>query len=155
MRRRRAARRTVPPDPKYGNPLVQKLINIVMERGKKSLAERIVYNAFAIAAEKIGKDSLEVFKQAVENVRPLLETKSRRVGGATYQVPVSVRLDRGQSLAIRWMRTFAKSKKGAPMERKLADEIVDAYNKTGASMRKREDAHKMAEANRAFAHYRW
>ena len=155
MRRRRAARRTVPPDPKYGTPLVQKFINIVMERGKKSLAERIVYNAFAIAGEKIGKDSLEVFKQAVENIRPLLETKSRRVGGATYQVPVSVRLDRGQGLAIRWMRTFARSKKGAPMEKKLADEIVDAYNKTGSSIRKREDTHKMAEANRAFAHYRW
>lgn len=155
MRRRRAARRTVPPDPKYGNPLVQKLINIVMERGKKSLAERIVYNAFAIAGEKTGKDSLEVFKQAVENARPLLETKSRRVGGATYQVPVSVRLDRGQSLAVRWMRTFANSKKGAPMEKKLADELVDAYNKTGSSIRKREDTHKMAEANRAFAHYRW
>lgn len=126
-----------------------------MERGKKSLAERIVYNAFAIASEKIGKESIEIFKQAIENVRPLLETKSRRVGGATYQVPVSVRLDRGQSLAIRWMRTFAKSKKGAPMEKKLAGEIVDAYNKTGASIKKREDAHKMAEANRAFAHYRW
>ena len=155
MRRRRAARRTVSPDPKYGSILVQKLINIVMERGKKSLAERIVYNAFAIVGEKTGKEPLEAFKQAVENVRPLLETKSRRVGGATYQVPVSVRLDRGQGLAFRWMRAFAKSKKGAPMEKKLADEIVDAYNKTGASLRKREDTHKMAEANRAFAHYRW
>ena len=155
MRRRRATRRTVPPDPKYGNTLVQKFINIVMERGKKSLAERIVYNALAMVGEKTGKESLEAFKQAVENVRPLLETKSRRVGGATYQVPVSVRLDRGQGLAFRWMRTFAKSKKGAPMEKKLADEILDAYNKTGASIRKREDTHKMAEANRAFAHYRW
>lgn len=145
----------MPPDPKYGNPLVQKMINMVMERGKKSLAERIVYNAFAIAGEKTGKDPLEVFKQAIENVRPLLETKSRRVGGATYQVPVSVRMDRGQSLAVRWMKTFAKGKKGAPMARKLADEIVDAHNKTGASIRKREDAHKMAESNRAFAHYRW
>jgi small subunit ribosomal protein S7 len=126
-----------------------------MERGKKSLAERIVYNAFAILGEKTGKDPLEVFKQAVENVRPLLETKSRRVGGATYQVPVSVRMDRGQGLAIRWMRTFAQGKKGAPMERKLADEMLDAYNKTGAAVRKREDTHKMAESNRAFAHYRW
>jgi len=155
MRRRRATKRTVPPDPKYDNTLVQRLINVVMERGKKFLAERIVYNAFAIAAEKVGKDALEIFKQAVENVRPLLETKSRRVGGATYQVPVSVRMDRGHGLAIRWMQTFAKAKKGAPMEKKLADEIVDAYNKTGASMRKREDTHKMAESNRAFAHYRW
>ena len=155
MRRRRASKRTVSPDPKYGNPLVQKFINIVMERGKKSLAERIVYNAFKLAGEKAGKDPLEVFKQAVENARPLLETKSRRVGGATYQVPVSVRVDRGQSLAIRWMRTFARGKKGTPMAQKLAGEILDAYNKTGSSMRKREDTHKMAESNRAFAHYRW
>ena len=155
MRRRRAAKRTVPPDPKYGNPLVQKLINMVMERGKKSLAERIVYDTFAVVGEKTGKEPLEVFKQAVENVRPLLETKSRRVGGATYQVPVSVRVERGQSLALRWIKTFAKGKKGAPMQQKLAQEILDAYNKTGPSMRKREDAHKMAESNRAFAHYRW
>lgn len=126
-----------------------------MERGKKSLAERIVYSAFAIAGEKTGKEPLEVFKQAVENVRPLLETKSRRVGGATYQVPVSVRVDRGQSLAFRWMKAFAKARKGTPMTQKLAAEILDAYNKTGSSMRKREDAHKMAESNRAFAHYRW
>jgi len=135
--------------------LVQKFINIVMERGKKFLAERIVYNAFAILGEKTGKDPLEVFKQAVENARPLLETKSRRVGGATYQVPISVRLDRGQGLAVRWMQAFARGKKGAPMERKLADEILDCYNKTGATIRKREDTHKMAESNRAFAHYRW
>ena len=155
MRRRRAAKRTVSPDPKYGNQLVQRLINVVMECGKKSLAERIVYNAFAIAGEKTGKDPLEVYKQAIENVRPLLETKSRRVGGATYQVPVSVRLDRGQGLAVRWIRTFARNKKGAPMQKKLADEITDAYNKTGASIKKREDIHKMAESNRAFAHYRW
>lgn len=134
---------------------MQKLINIVMERGKKSLAERIVYSSFAIVGEKTGKDSFEVFKQAVENVRPLLETKSRRVGGATYQVPVSVRLDRGQSLALRWIKTFAKGRKGVPMQQKLAQEILDGYNKTGSSMKKREDTHKMAEANRAFAHYRW
>ena len=155
MRRRRAFKRTVSPDPKYASPLVQKLINTVMECGKKSLAERIVYNAFNLAGTKVGKEPMEVFKQAIENVRPLLETKSRRVGGATYQVPVSVRVDRGQSLAIRWLKAFARGKKGAPMEKKLADEIVDAFNKTGASMRKREDTHKMAESNRAFAHYRW
>ena len=119
------------------------------------MSERIVYTSLKLAGEKLGKEPLEVFKQAVENARPLLETKSRRVGGATYQVPVSVRLERGQGLALRWMRTFAKGKKGAPMERKLADEIVDAYNKTGAAVRKREDTHKMAESNRAFAHYRW
>ena len=155
MRRRRAPKRTVSPDAKYGTVLVQRLINMIMERGKKSIAERIVYNAFAVLGEKTGKDPLEVFKQAIENARPLLETKSRRVGGATYQVPVSVRLDRSQSLAIRWMKTFARGKKGAPMEKKLSTEILDAYNKTGATMRKREDTHKMAESNRAFAHYRW
>ncbi|MBI2167427.1 MAG: 30S ribosomal protein S7 [Candidatus Omnitrophica bacterium] len=155
MRRRRAAKRRVAPDAKYGSTLVQKMINIVMERGKKSLAERIVYGAFQAAAEKTGKDAFEVFKQAVENARPLLETKSRRVGGATYQVPVSVRMDRSQGLALRWMRIFALKRKGAPMQQKLAQEIIDAYNKTGASMKKREDTHKMAEANRAFAHYRW
>ena len=155
MRRRRAPKRTVSPDAKYGTVLVQRLINMIMERGKKSIAERIVYNAFAILGEKTGKDALEVFKQAIENARPLLETKSRRVGGATYQVPVSVRLDRSQSLAIRWMKSFARGKKGAPMEKKLSTEILDAYNKTGATMRKREDTHKMAESNRAFAHYRW
>ena len=128
---------------------------MIMERGKKSIAERIVYNAFGVLGEKTGKDPLEVFKQAIENARPLLETKSRRVGGATYQVPVSVRLDRSQSLAIRWIKTFARGKKGAPMEKKLSVEILDAYNKTGATIRKREDTHKMAESNRAFAHYRW
>ena len=143
------------PDPKYGNTLVQRLINVIMEKGKKSIAERIVYNAISMVGEKIGKEPLEVFKQAIENARPLLETKSRRVGGATYQVPVSVRLDRGQSLALRWMKNFSREKKGAPMEKKLSDEILDAYNKTGATIRKREDTHKMAESNRAFAHYRW
>ena len=143
------------PDPKYGNTLVQRLINVIMEKGKKSIAERIVYNAISMVGEKIGKEPLEVFKQAIENARPLLETKSRRVGGATYQVPVSVRLDRGQSLALRWMKNFSRKKKGAPMEKKLSDEILDAYNKTGATIRKREDTHKMAESNRAFAHDRW
>ena len=126
-----------------------------MRRGKKSLAERIVYSTFAMIGEKTGKDPLEVFKQAVENARPLLETKSRRVGGATYQVPVSVRVDRGQGLALRWMRAFSMERKGAPMQQKLTQEILDAYNKTGSSIRKREDTHKMAESNRAFAHYRW
>lgn len=155
MRRRRASKREVAPDPKYGNVLVQKFINIVMERGKKSLAERIVYNALTAVGEKTGKEPLEVFKQAVENVRPLLETKSRRVGGATYQVPLSVRMDRGQGLALRWIRSFAKGRKGQPMQQKLATEILEAFNKAGSAVRKREDTHKMAESNRAFAHYRW
>ena len=131
------------------------MINMVMERGKKSISESIVYEAFDVLKEKTGKEPLEVFKRAVDNVRPLLETKSRRVGGATYQVPVNVRSDRGNTLALRWMRAYAKGRKGKPMHQKLADEILDAYNKTGASFKKREDTHKMAESNRAFAHYRW
>ena len=155
MRRRRAPKRKIEPDPRYGDLLVSKLINIVLERGKKSLAERIVYGALDILKEKTGKDPLEVFKQALDNARPLLETKSRRVGGATYQVPVSVRPDRGNTLAMRWMRGFARDKHGSPMRQKLASEIMDAFNKTGAAVKKREDTHKMAESNRAFAHYRW
>lgn len=155
MRRRRAPKRKILPDPIYSNLLVAKMINIVMERGKKAVAENILYGAFGVLKEKTGKDPLEVFKQALENSRPLLETKSRRVGGATYQVPVSVRMDRGNGLAMRWMRTFARGRHGAPMREKLANEILDAYNKTGAAVKKREDTHKMAESNRAFAHYRW
>lgn len=139
----------------YKDLLVGKMVNIVMERGKKSLAERIVYGAFKILAEKTGKDALEVFKQALENSRPLLETKSRRVGGATYQVPVSVKAERGQSLAMRWIRMFARDRKGKPMTEKLAEELLNAYNKTGAAIKKREDVHKMAESNQAFAHYKW
>ena len=155
MRRRRAKKREIEPDPRFGDLLVSKMINMVMERGKKSLSEGIVYGALDVLKEKTGKEPLEVFKRAVENVRPLLETKSRRVGGATYQVPVNVRTDRGNTLAMRWMRSFAKGRKGKPMHLKLADEIMDAYNRTGAAYKKREDTHKMAESNRAFAHYRW
>jgi small subunit ribosomal protein S7 len=131
------------------------MINVIMECGKKSLAERILYDSFGIMKEKTGKEPLEVFKQALENSRPLLETKSRRVGGATYQVPVSVRPERGSTLAMRWMRDFARARHGAPMQEKLANEILDAFNKTGGAVKKREDTHKMAESNRAFAHYRW
>lgn len=155
MRRRRAPKRHIDPDPRYGNLLIAKLINIVMERGKKSLAERIVYDALDIVKEKTGKEPLEVFRQAADNVRPLLETKSRRVGGATYQVPVSVPEDRSYSLALRWLRSFSRERTGKPMHEKLAQEIIDGYNKTGSSIKKREDIHKMAESNRAFAHYRW
>ncbi len=155
MRRRRAPKRRILPDPKYKNLLVAKMINILLECGKKSLAERILYGSFDIIKDKSGKDPLEVFKQAVDNARPLLETKSRRVGGATYQIPVSVKSDRSSSLALRWLRTFARDKKGKPMEEKLAAEIMDAYNKTGAAIKKREDVHKMAESNQAFAHYKW
>ncbi len=155
MRRRRAKKRQIDADPRYNDLLVSKLINIVMESGKKSVAEGVVYGAFEVLKEKTGKEPLEVFKRSIENVRPLLETKSRRVGGATYQVPVSVRPDRSNGLALRWMRLSAKSRKGKPMRVKLAEEILDGYNKTGAAYKKREDTHKMAESNRAFAHYRW
>ncbi len=155
MRRRRAKKREVLTDPKYNDILVAKLINIVMKMGKKSLAQRIVYGALDRLQEKTGKEAMEVFRKSIDNVRPLLETKSRRVGGATYQVPINVRPDRGSSLALRWIQTFAKGRKGKPMMEKLADEILDGYNKTGASFKKREDTHKMAESNRAFAHYRW
>ncbi len=155
MRRRRAKKRLIDPDPRFQDLLVSKMINMVMERGKKSLSERIVYGALDVLKEKTGKEPLEVFKRAIDNVRPLLETKSPRVRGATYQVPVSVRPDRGNTLAIRWIRNYAKARKGKPMSQKLADEMLDAYNRTGSSVKKREDMHKMAESNRAFAHYRW
>ena len=155
MRRRSAPKRKILPDPIYGDKLVAKLINIVMERGKKSTAQGIVYGALEIVKEKTGKEPLEVLKQAIDNVRPLLETKSRRVGGATYQVPLSVRPDRGYTLALRWMRMYSRARKGKPMRVKLAQEILDSYQKTGSSVKKREDIHKMAESNRAFAHYKW
>ncbi len=155
MRRRRAKKREILPDPQFGDLMVAKMINIVMERGKKSTAEGIVYGAFEILKEKTGKEPLEVFKKCIDNVRPLLETKSRRVGGATYQVPISVRPERGNTLAMRWIRLFARARKGKPMRTKLAEEFLDGYNKTGSSFKKREDVHKMAESNRAFAHYRW
>lgn len=155
MRRRRAPKRQIDPDPIYHDLLVSKFVNIILQQGKKAIAEKIVYGALNVLKEKTGKNPLDVFKQAVENVRPLLETKSRRVGGATYQVPVSVRPDRSNTLALRWVRAFAKARKGKPMTIKLAEEIMDAYNKTGSSFKKREDMHKMAESNRAFAHYRW
>ena len=145
----------IDPDPRYGDLLIAKFINIVMECGKKSIAERIVYDALDIIKEKTTKEPLEVFRAALDNVRPLLETKSRRVGGATYQVPVSVSEDRGYSLALRWIRSYSRERKGKPMHEKLAQEIIDGFNKTGPSVKKREDMHKMAEANRAFAHYRW
>ena len=155
MRRKRAQKRLIDPDPRYGDLLIAKFINIVMECGKKSIAERIVYDALDIVKEKTSKEPLEVFRAALDNVRPLLETKSRRVGGATYQVPVSVSEDRGYSLALRWIRSFSRERKGKPMHEKIAQEIIDGFNKTGPSIKKREDMHKMAEANRAFAHYRW
>lgn len=155
MRRRRAEKRMVTPDPKYKNTTVSRFINVVMKEGKKAVAERIVYKAFDIMAEKTGKPAMEVFQKAMDNSRPLLEIKPRRIGGATYQVPVEVRPERGVSIAMRWIRNFARTKKGKPMEIKLADELLDAYKGEGSAVKKRDDTHKMAEANKAFAHYRW
>lgn len=155
MRRRRAPKRKITPDPRYQDKLVAKLINIIMSDGKKSTAEKIVYGAFDIVGEKTGKNPIDVFRQSLENVRPQLETKSRRVGGATYQVPISVSEERSFALAFRWIQGFSANKKGRPMHQKLAQEILDAFEKTGAAFKKREDTHKMAESNRAFAHYRW
>ncbi|MFH1776179.1 MAG: 30S ribosomal protein S7 [Candidatus Omnitrophota bacterium] len=155
MRRRRAEKREVLPDPKYKNKLVSKLINMIMKKGKRSLAEHIVYGAFDIIAEKTKKNPLEVFQKALENVRPLLELKPRRVGGATYQVPIEVKQERGMALALRWVQSYAKLKKNRPMQERLAMEILDAYKREGASVKKKEDTHKMAEANKAFAHFRW
>ncbi len=155
MRRRRAEIRQVPPDPVYGDVLVAKLINKVMWDGKKTTAQKIVYGAFDIIREKTKKDPLEVFKQAVENVKPVLEVRPRRVGGATYQVPIEVQEPRRTSLALRWIVEAARARKGRPMKEKLAEEIIAAYNNTGTAIKKKEDTHRMAEANRAFAHYRW
>ncbi|MBI3252717.1 MAG: 30S ribosomal protein S7 [Candidatus Omnitrophica bacterium] len=156
MRRRRAARRDVLPDPKFNNKTISRFVNMLMEEGKKWNAERIVYGSLDIVAQKTQKaDPIEVLTKAIDNVRPLLELKSRRVGGATYQIPVEVRGDRGASLALRWIRNAARSRKGKPMQQRLADEILDAYHGQGTAVKKREEIHKMAEANRAFSHYRW
>jgi len=154
-RRRRPTKREILPDPKYHNKLVAKFINNLMRNGKKSVAERILYDALDIIQEKTGKNSLEVFEKAIENSRPLLEVKSRRVGGATYQVPVEVPMDRGIALAMRWLISFAKSRSEKTMAEKLAAELMAAYKKEGATIKKREDTHRMAEANKAFAHFRW
>jgi len=156
MRRRRAEKRQQIPDPKFNSKVLSKFMNMVMERGKKSLAEKIVYGALEIIKGKVkDKDPLEVFMQALENVRPLLEVKSRRIGGATYQVPLEVKVDRSQFMAMRWIRDFARQQKGKQMAERLADELLNAYKKEGPAMKKREDTHRMAEANKAFAHYKW
>ena len=155
-RRRRAIKREMLPDPVFGNIVVNRFINKLMNRGKKSVAEGIFYRALNNIKEKTKEpEPMKTFLKALDNVKPLLEVKSRRVGGATYQVPVDVSPDRRTSLAIKWMVQFAKGKKGKPMDVKLADEIIDAAKGTGASVKKKEDTHKMAEANRAFAHYKW
>lgn len=154
-RRGTIGKRDVPRDPIYNNKVVTKLINQVMRDGKKSIAEKICYNAFEIIREKTGKPPVEVFEQAMKNVMPVLEVKARRVGGANYQVPVEVRPERRQTLGIRWLTKYARERGGKSMEEKLASEIMDAANNTGGAVKKKEDTHKMAEANKAFAHYRW
>jgi small subunit ribosomal protein S7 len=155
-RRNSAVKRDVLPDPVYKSKLVTKLINQVMTDGKRGLSQKIVYGAFDLVKEKLGLDPLDVFNQALENTKPLLETKGRRVGGATYQVPMEIRPERRQTLAIRWMVTFARKRNGErTMVNRLAGEIIDAYNNTGASVKRKEEMHRMAEANKAFAHYKW
>ncbi len=154
-RRRRAIKRDVLPDPKFGSKLVTKFINVMMLKGKKGVSETIFYRSMDIIKEKTQKDPVEVFVQALENVKPLVEVKSRRVGGATYQVPVEIRPERRQALAIRWIITNSRSRSEKAMYQKLAGELMDAYNNTGVSIKKKEDTHKMAEANKAFSHYKW
>lgn len=149
------AKRDVLPDPIYNNKVVTKLINNIMLDGKKGVAQRIVYGAFERVAQETGKDALEVFNDAMNNIMPALEVKSRRIGGATYQVPIDVRPDRRQTLALRWITLYSRKRGERTMEERLAKEIMDAANNTGASVKKKEDMHKMAEANKAFAHYRW
>jgi small subunit ribosomal protein S7 len=148
-------RREVAPDPKYGSRLVAKFINSMMLRGKRSLAERMMYGALDVMGERTKQDPLKLFKQAVDNVKPALEVKSRRVGGSTYQVPVEVRPERRSSLSMRWIVGFARRRPEKTMRERLAAELLDAANNRGASVKKREDTHRMAEANKAFAHYRW
>ena len=149
------AKREVMPDPIYNSKVITKLINKVMWDGKKVTAQKIVYGAFGIVAEKTGREALDAFQQALDNVTPALEVKARRVGGATYQVPMEIRADRKQSLAIRWLVEYARKRNEHSMEARLAGEIMDAINGQGGAFKKKEDTHRMAEANKAFAHYRW
>ncbi len=149
------AKREVLPDPIYKDVVVTKLINNIMLDGKKGVAQKIVYDAFEIVHDKTGKDALDAFKEAMDNIMPVLEVKARRVGGATYQVPMEVRPERRQTLGLRWLTLYSRSRNEKTMKERLANEIMDAINGTGGAVKKREDTHKMAEANKAFAHYRW
>ena len=155
MRKRRATKRDVLADPIYNSKVVTKLVNHIMKDGKKGTAQNIIYDAFDIVKEKTGEEAMVVFEKAMNNIKPALEVKSRRVGGANYQVPVEVKPDRAQALAFRWLAQYARLRNGHSMAENLANEIIDASNGTGASVEKKEDTHKMAEANKAFAHYRW
>lgn len=154
-RRKRATKRKVLPDPKYNSVLVTKFINGLLNDGKRSVAEKIFYRAVDITIEKTSVDGIEVFEKAIQNVKPILEVRSRRVGGATYQVPVEIRPDRQQALAIRWIIFYARSRSEKTMAERLANEFLAASNKEGTAIKKREDTHKMAEANKAFAHFKW
>jgi small subunit ribosomal protein S7 len=154
-RRREVPKRQILPDPKFGSEILAKFMNVVMLDGKKAVAEKIVYGALDIVAERSKLDPVEVFSQALENIRPMVEVKSRRVGGATYQVPVEVRPNRQNALAMRWMVEAARKRGGKSMGVRLADEVLDAVEKRGAAFKKREDVHRMAEANKAFSHFRW
>jgi small subunit ribosomal protein S7 len=154
-RRRVAEKKEILADPKYNNRLVSKFINVIMKDGKKSTGEKTCYGAFDVIKKKTGSDPLKVFKTAIENVKPLVEVKPRRVGGATYQVPVEIRTPRRIALAFRWIINYSRGRTEKTMQEKLAGELLDAFNNTGSSIKKKEDTHKMAEANKAFAHYRW
>ncbi|MCL2857297.1 MAG: 30S ribosomal protein S7 [Oscillospiraceae bacterium] len=154
-RRGTIAKRDVLPDPLYKSKLVTRLINSIMLDGKKGVSQKIVYGAFDIVKEKTGKDPLDAFETAMENIMPVLEVKARRVGGATYQVPIEVRAERRQTLGLRWLTSYSRNRNEKTMRERLAGEIMDALNSTGGACKKRDDTHKMAEANRAFAHYRW
>ncbi|MFO8241038.1 MAG: 30S ribosomal protein S7 [delta proteobacterium ML8_D] len=154
-RRREIPKRIIAPDPKYKNTLISKFINGLMREGKKSVSRRIFYDAMEIVERHSKEEPVKVFEQAMENIKPVLEVRSRRVGGATYQVPVEVRTDRRQALAIRWLVGFSKKRGEKSMAQRLAGELLDAYNKRGMAFKKKEDTHRMAEANKAFAHYRW
>ena len=154
-RRGQTAKRDVLPDPLYNSKMVTRLINNIMYDGKKGVAQKIVYGAFDIVREKTGKEPLEAFEQALENIMPVLEVKARRVGGATYQVPMEVRPERRQTLGLRWLTTYSRSRSERTMRERLAGEIMDALNGAGGACKKRDDTHKLAEANKAFAHYRW
>ena len=154
-RRKVVVKREVLADPQFGDRLVSKFIGLIMKQGKRSIAESICYNAFDLIKQKSGSDPLKTFKSAIDNVKPMVEVKSRRVGGASYQVPVEIRPNRRLTLALRWITLYAKQRSGKSMVEKLAAELMDASNNTGGAIKKKEDTHKMAEANKAFAHYRW
>ncbi len=155
MRRRKAEQRTVPPDPQYDNIELARFINRIMLKGKKTVAQRIVYSAMEIVEQQAHRPPLEIFQEALRNATPLLQVKARRVGGATYQIPIEVPARRGSALAMRWIINSARGRKGRPMHQKLAQEFLDASRGDGAAVKRREDLHRMAEANRAFVHYRW